>query len=225
VNKSFLTRWRANFLTGLVIVLPGVISIGALVWFFGSLTNVTDKLLFFLGYFLQPKWIYVNGQSGPMFWHWSLLAFLLATGLICAVGVAARNYFGRKMIEWVESALMQVPFLNKIYSATKQVNDALAPGNKDSFKTVVLVEFPHPGTYSLGFLTGEAHPEIQARTSERMVSIFVPATPNPTSGFLLLMPENKVTKLEMSVSEGLKYIISLGAITPGFAPGNAKTKI
>jgi uncharacterized membrane protein len=225
VKKSFLAHWRANFLTGLVIVLPGVISIGALLWLFGSLTNVTDKLLFFLDYFLQPKWVYVNGQSGVMFWHWSLLAFLLAIGLVCAVGVAARNYFGKMMIEWVDSALMHVPFLNKIYSATKQVNDALAPGSKDSFKTVVLVEFPHPGTYSLGFLTSEEHPEVQARTGEKMLSVFVPTTPNPTSGFLLLLPERKVTKLEMSVAEGIKYIISLGAIAPAFAPGNAKTKV
>ena len=101
MNKSFLAQWRNNFLTGLVIVLPAVVSISVLLWFYGSLTNITDKLLFFLPVFLHPKWIYVNGQTDPMFWHWRFLAFLLAIGLICAIGVATRNYFGKKMIEWV----------------------------------------------------------------------------------------------------------------------------
>jgi uncharacterized membrane protein len=218
VRKSFVARWRSNFLTGLVIVLPAVISIGALVWLFGSLTNITDRLLFFLKYFLDPKRIYVNGESGPMFWHWSLLAFLLAICLICAVGVAARNYIGKKIIEWMDTALLQVPFLNKIYGATKQVNDALTSGDKNSFKTVVMIEFPHPGTYAIGFITSEHRAEPQVKAGQNLVCVFVPTTPNPTSGFLVLVPEKKVTRLEMSVADGVKYIISLGAIAPIFTP-------
>jgi uncharacterized membrane protein len=213
VKKNFLARWRANFFTGLVIVLPGVISIGAILWLFGSITNVTDRLLFFLPYCFNPKYIYENGRSGPMFWYWSLFALFLAISLICAVGLAARNYFGKKMIEWVDAALMHVPFLNKIYGATKQVNDALVTGNKNSFKTVVLIEFPHPGSYSLGFLTSE-DAEIGANPGEKLVCVFVPTTPNPTSGFLMLVPDKKVTRLKMSVADGLKYIISLGSIAP-----------
>jgi uncharacterized membrane protein len=214
VKRSFFARWQANFITGLVIVLPGVISVGALLWLFGSVTNVTDKLLFFLGYLLDRKWVYANGESGPMQWYWSLLAFLLAIGLVWAVGVGARYYFGQMMIEWVDSALMRVPFLSKIYGATKQVNEALTSGNKNSFKTVALVEFPHPGAYALGFITGEGHPEVRTRLNRNLVCVFVPGTPNPTSGFLLLLPEDQVIKLEMSVAEGIKYIISLGAISP-----------
>jgi uncharacterized membrane protein len=217
VRKSLVARWRSNFLTGLVIVLPAVISIGVLVWLFGSLTNITDRLLFFLKYFLDPKRIYVNGESGSMFWYWSLLAFLLTIGLICAVGVAARNYIGKKIIEWMDAALLQVPFLNKIYGATKQVNDALTSGDKNSFKTVVMIEFPHPGTYSIGFITSEQTAEPQIKIKEKLICVFVPTTPNPTSGFLVLVPENKVTRLEMSVADGIKYIISLGAIAPDFA--------
>ena len=222
MSKSLFGRWRASFLTGLVIVLPAVISVGALVWLFGSLTNVTDRLLFFLPYFLKPQWIYVNGESGAMFWYWSLLALLLAIGFISAVGVAARNYFGKKMIEWVDRALLHVPFLNRIYGATKQVNEALTSGNKESFKTVVVIEYPHPGTYSLGFLTSEEQGEAQARIGEKLLCVFVPTTPNPTSGFLLLVPEKKVTKLEMSVADGIKYIISLGAVAPEYASPSAK---
>jgi uncharacterized membrane protein len=111
-----------------------------------------------------------------------------------------------------------VPFLNKIYSATKQVNDALASGNKNSFKTVVLVQFPREGMYSVGFITSEQNDEVQAKTKEKVVGVFVPTTPNPTSGFLILVPETQVIKLEMSVADAIKYIVSLGSISHGYAP-------
>jgi uncharacterized membrane protein len=215
VKKSLLAGWRANFFTGLIVVLPGLISFGVLFWLFGSVTNVTDKLLFFLKYWPDPQYVYQNGRSGPVFWYWSLFAFVLAILLICAVGLAARNYFGRKMIEWTDRAIMRIPLLNKIYGATKQVNDALVTGNKNSFKTVVMIEFPHAGSYSLGFLTSE-DAEIRVRAEEKLVCVFVPTTPNPTSGFLMLVPDEKVTRLKMSVADGLKYIISLGAIAPEF---------
>jgi uncharacterized membrane protein len=217
VKKSLLARWRANFFTGLIVVLPGLISVGVLFWLFGSVTNVTDRLLFFLKYWLDPKFIYQDGRSGPMFWYWSLFAFVLAILLICAVGLAARNYIGKKLIEWTDRALMHIPLLNKIYGATKQVNDALVTGNKNSFKTVVMIEFPHAGSYSLGFLTSE-DAEIRVKPEEKLVCVFIPTTPNPTSGFLMLVPDEKVTRLKMSVADGLKYIISLGAIAPEFPP-------
>jgi uncharacterized membrane protein len=214
VRKSFLAHGRANFLTGLAVVLPGVISIVALVWLFGTVANVTDSLLIFLPRELTHK----NGGEGLMFWYWSLVAFLLAISLICAVGLLTRHYIGKKIIEWMEAAMMRVPFLNKIYGATKQINEAFTSGSKNSFKTVVLIEYPHPGTYSLGFLTSEEQSEASARLKEKLLCIFIPTTPNPTSGFLLLVPEHKVTKLEMSVAEGIKYIISLGSIAPEFSP-------
>jgi len=210
VKNNFLAHWRGNFLTGLAVVMPALISVYVLVLIFGNLTAVTDKLLFFLPDSLTHR------SESQIYWYWSMVALALAVSIVCGIGVLARNYFGKRMIEWMDSALMHVPFLNKIYGATKQVNDALTSGNKESFKTVVLIEFPHPGTWSLGFLTSEHHPEVQSRLADPIVSVFVPATPNPTSGFLLFLPENKVTKLEMSVAEGIKYIISLGAIVPGF---------
>jgi len=94
------------------------------------------------------------------------------------------------------------------------VNDALASGNKNSFKTVVMIEYPHPGSYSIGFLTSDEPPEINAAMQENLVCVFVPTTPNPTAGFLLMVPESKVVRLKMSVADGIKYIISLGAIAP-----------
>jgi uncharacterized membrane protein len=209
VKKSLLARFRANFFAGLAVVMPGIISVGALVWIFGTVAAFTDTLLFFLPHQLTHQ----DGGAGKMWWYWSLAAFVLAVVLVCLVGLAARNYFGKRMIEWADTIIMHIPLLNKIYGATKQVNDALVTGNKNSFKTVVLIQFPHPGSYSLGFLTSE-NAEISVNPNEKLVCVFVPTTPNPTSGFLMLVPDEKVMRLKMSVADGLKYIISLGAIAP-----------
>lgn len=214
MKKSLFASWQANFWAGLVIVLPGVISLAVLRWLFGTIANITDTLLIFL----PTKLTHSDQGNGPMYWYWSLVALLLAIFLIGTVGLLARNYFGRKMIEWVDSALLRIPLLNKIYSATKQVNDAFSTANKSAFRTVALVEFPHPGVYSIGFITSDQQEEVQAKTGIKVVCVFVPATPNPTSGFLLMVPEAKVIKLEMSVPDAIKYIISLGAILPDYTP-------
>jgi len=212
--KSLLARWQANFWAGLVIVLPAVISIAVLRWLFGTVSVITDTLLFFL----PGELTHHHQGSGPMHWYWSLVALVLAIILIATVGLLARNYFGRKIIEWVDLAMMRVPLLNKIYSATKQVNDAFSASNKSAFRTVVLVEFPHAGMWSIGFVTSEEQEEVQARTGRKVMCVFVPATPNPTSGFLMMVPVEKVIKLEMSVAEAIKYIVSLGAILPESSP-------
>ena len=133
-----------------------------------------------------------------------------------------RYYIGKRLIEWLDVAMMNVPIMNKFYGAIKQVNEAFS-GNKNSFKTVVLVEFPRAGMYTVGFITSEQHAEVQQKTKENVVAVFIPTTPNPTSGFLVLVPEDKVTKLEMSVAEGIKYIVSLGSIAPEL-PTEAKRR-
>jgi len=208
-QKSLLVRWRANFLTGLAVVLPAVISLAVIKWLFGTIASITDLLLFFL-----PKTMtHADAGKGPMFWYWSLIALLVAVLLISIIGRMARNYFGQKMIEWMDVTMMRIPLFNKIYAAIKQVNEAFS-GNKNSFKTVVLVEFPGPGNYSVGFITNEAQGEIQEKSGQKLVGVFIPTTPNPTSGFLVLVPEDKVTKLDMSVADGIKYIVSLGSIAP-----------
>jgi uncharacterized membrane protein len=218
-KRNHFVRWRANFFTGLAIVLPAVISIAVVVWLFGTVANITDTLLIFV----PKEWTHRDQGAGPMHWYWSLCALLLAVLLIGLVGGLARYYFGKKLIGLVDLALLRVPLLNKIYSAIKQVNAAFSPSNKSSFKQVVLVEFPRPGSYSVGFLTGEDHKEVQQKTREHVLSVFVPTTPNPTGGFLVLVPENEITKLDMSVAEGIKFIISLGAIAPDFTPAKQRS--
>ena len=213
-----MARWRASFLTGLAIVLPGVITLAVVKWLFGTVSSFTDALLFFLPYCLSPRAIYQDGISGPMFWYWSLLALFLFIAIVSVVGVLARNYFGKRLIAWADSMMLRVPVLNKIYGTIKQVDEAFTSGKKSSFKTVVLVEYPREGIYSVGFITSEQADEVEKKTGRKCVCVFIPTTPLPTGGFLIVVPEEKVVKLDMSVADGFKYIISLGALANESGP-------
>jgi uncharacterized membrane protein len=212
VKKTLFARWRASFLTGLLIVLPGIITFAVVKWIFGTVSSFTDTLLWFLPFFLGPQAVYKNGADGSMFWYWSFSAFVLAVIFISLVGVATRYYFGKQLIEWTDNLMLRVPVLNKIYGTIKQVDQAFTSGKKTSFKTVVLVEYPREGIYSVGFITSERADEIEMKIGKKCVCVFIPTTPIPTGGFLIIVPEEKVIKLEMSVATGLKYVISFGAI-------------
>lgn len=213
-ENNVLAQFRANFFTGLAIVMPAVISIAVVVWLFRNVAGLTDYLLFFVPHRLTHE----EGGRGPMFWYWSLCAFVLAIVLITLIGRFGRNYFATKIFDWMDAALLRIPLLNKIYGTVKQVNESFS-SNKSSFKQVVLVTFPHKDSRSIAFVTGEQ----RGLDNEKWISVFIPTTPNPTSGFLILVRETEITKLDMSVADGIKLIISLGAISPD-APGLAALK-
>lgn len=204
-QENLFLRWRTNFFTGLAIVFPAIISIAVLVWLFGTISGITDALLFFL----PPEWTHKNKGTGRVYWYWSIVALLLAVGLITLVGRFARHYLAEQMIQWADRLMLRVPLLNKIYGTVKQINDAFS-NNKSSFKQVVLVPFPQPSMYSIGFVSSEQKSPL---TGERLLGVFVPTTPNPTSGFLILVPENQATLLDMSVADAIKFIISFGSIS------------
>ena len=208
MQKSLFAKWRSYFLTGLAVLLPGVATILVVFWFFSSVANVTDLLLFFLPSHITHQ----KAGEGPMYWYWSLAALALAVFLISLTGRLTRYYLGKKVVELLDRGLLHVPLLNKIYLTIKQVNEAFT-SNKSSFKQVVLVEFPRPGMRAVGFVTGELDESLR-RDDEKTLNVFIPTTPNPTSGFLVLARESEVTKLDMSVAEGIKFIVSLGAIPP-----------
>ena len=147
-----------------------------------------------------------------------MLAFLLAVAIVSAVGVLARYYLGKRMIAWTDSMMLRVPVLNKIYGTIRQVDEAFKSGKKSSFKTVVLVEYPREGIYSVGFITSEQADEVLEKTGKKCVCVFIPTTPIPTGGFLIIVPEEEVIKLDMSVADGFKYIISLGALSQEYMP-------
>lgn len=206
-------QWRASFLTGLLVVLPGLVTLAVLKWFFGTVSSFTDTLFFFLPWFVDPKQVYRNGIDGPMFWYWSFMALALTVALISFVGVLTRYYFGKRLIEWTDNVMLRVPVLNKIYRTIKQVDEAFKSNKKSSFKTVVMVEYPRKGIYSVGFITSERADEIEKKVGTKCVCVFIPTTPLPTGGFLIVVPEDQVVKLDMSVADGFKYIISIGAIS------------
>jgi len=210
-------RFKGNFLTGLAVVFPAVVSIAIVLWLFGTISNITDTLLIFLPNRITHEATTAGPGTGPMHWYWKWFALLLAIGLISLVGRYARHYVGRKTIEFVDWLLLQTPLVNKIYGTIKQVNEAFTSSSKSSFKQVVLLEFPKTGIYSIGFVTGEQNHEIQAKTKERVLSVFVPTTPNPTTGYLIFVPETSLTKLQMTVPDGIKCVVSLGSIAPEFA--------
>ncbi len=219
MKKSLFARWRASFFTGLAVVLPGVITLAVVKWFFGTVSSLTDLLLFFL----PREWTHSDSGAGPMYLYWSLVALVLAVAIVSVVGVLTRYYMGKRMIAWADSLMLRVPVLNKIYGTIKQVDEAYKSGKKSSFQTVVLVEYPRAGIYSVGFITNEQAEEVLEKTGKKCVCVFIPTTPIPTGGFLIVVPEEQVIKLEMSVADGFKYIISIGALANDPAPPAKKS--
>jgi len=209
--KTPFAYCKADFLTGLAVVLPGAVSVWVVIWLFGTVANFTDALLLFV----PRAWTHAQNGEGPMHLYWSVTALALAILLVGLVGRLARYYFGKKLIQVVDVVLMRVPLLNKIYSALKQINEAFTSSRAATFRQVVLVEFPRPGLYSIGFLTSTQNGEVQARTRESLVSVFVP-TPPLTSGAIVLVPEADVIELDMSVADGIKFIMSLGSVSPAY---------
>ncbi|MBM3822804.1 MAG: DUF502 domain-containing protein [Verrucomicrobia bacterium] len=200
---------RANFFTGLAVLLPAAVSIALVGWLFGTISGFTDNLLFFV----PPEWKHAPGNPQAIRWYWSAAALALACALVTGLGAVARFYLGQKLIEFGDAFLLRVPLLNKIYGTLKQVQDAFA-GQQSSFQKAVMVEFPRTGIRSLGFVTGTEGRSLGLPGEERWVSVFVPTTPNPTSGFLIFAPESAITPLDLSVAEAIKMIVSLGAVSP-----------
>ena len=207
--KSLIDHWKASFLTGLAVVLPAAVSIGVVIWLFGAVARFTDGLLLFV----PAAWTRAPNGQGPPPLYWSAIALAVALVLVGVAGRLAGYYLGKKAIELTDSVLMRVPLLNRIYSTLKQINEAFTSNKTATFKQVVLVEFPRAGLYSIGFVTSSQNGEIHAKTGQRLLSVFVPAPPL-TSGSIVLAPEAHVVKLDMSVADGIKFIMSLGSVSP-----------
>ena len=209
MQKSFAARTRTNFITGTAVALPVVISIAVVVWLFGTVANFTDSLLFFL----PRRLTHAQDGAGPVIWYWSWAAFGVTVALLSLLGQLTRYYVGKKILRLMDTLLLQVPLLGKIYGTLKQVNEAFSNSSKSSFQQVVMVEFPRPGMHSIGFITNSDLPSVASESTRKMISVFVPTTPNPTTGFLVVIPADEVVKLDLSVAEGIRFIISLGSIS------------
>lgn len=143
-----------------------------------------------------------------------LISTLIVIGLITVLGLFSNYFLGKLMIRTAENILQKVPFINIVYKTVKQIVNTFAEQNKSVLQQVVLIPFPAKGSYAIGFLTGVCKGEVQQKTTEKVANVFVPTTPNPTSGFLMLVPEKEIIYLKMTVGDAMKVIISGGAVTP-----------
>ena len=194
---------RNYFVTGLLIVLPLVVASFVVYWFFSASTNLFIR-------FLPPR--YLDSTLTRFLVRVLTLAALAA--LFTFVGALAHNVIGKRVISLGEKILGSIPVFNKIYLAVKQIGEAFIGARSTVFKKVVMIEYPRKGLFVIGFQTAESRGEVQGKTEETMVNVFIPTSPNPTSGMLIIVPKKDVMELDMSVEEGMKMVISCGAVTP-----------
>ncbi len=142
------------------------------------------------------------------------LGFILVFVVLFLAGVSVRNFLGRKIVALGERIMSHIPFVSKIYSAVKKLVESIFFGAGKDFKRVVLIEYPRKGIYALAFVTGVSTGEVQDKTEKRVINLFLPTTPNPTSGFYLLVPEEDVIPLEMTVEDAFKLLMSGGILSP-----------
>ena len=139
---------------------------------------------------------------------------MLAFAILLLTGVIAANYFGLRLIRFWEAILGRIPFVKSIYSSVKQVSDTLLSDTGNAFRKALLVEFPHDNSWTIAFLTGSPAPAVARHFGEEHVSVYVPTTPNPTSGYFVMVPKSRVRELDMTVDEALKYVVSMGVVVP-----------
>ncbi|TDJ51660.1 MAG: DUF502 domain-containing protein [Nitrospina sp.] len=205
---GFKRRVRNIFITGLLVTLPIAFTIFILNFLFKTLDNwlspsITKLLILAGAPILEDFRVPGLGVAATVF-------------IIFLVGVLTKNIFGAKLVQLGEMIVEKIPIVRNIYTGAKQVVTTIAHTDTNAFSRVVLVEFPRKGIHAMGFVTSETKGEVQALIEGDVVSVFVPTTPNPTSGFLVFLPQNDIIDLTMSVEDGIKLIISCGIVTPKF---------
>jgi uncharacterized membrane protein len=198
------------FITGLLIWVPLAIT----VWVLGLLVATLEG---FVPSFLSSQALF--GIYIPGF------RFVLVIAVVLLTGVFAANLLGRTLLEQWESLLGRIPLVRSIYNSVKQVSDTVLAPNGQAFRQAVLVQYPRAGSWTIAFLTGVPSGEVADHLPGDHVSVYVPTTPNPTSGFFLMMPRDHVIELQMSVDAALKYIVSMGVVAPPAPTGAQATPI
>lgn len=196
------TDLKKYFITGLLIWIPLAITFMVLAWIVGTL----DAILLWLPTEHQPS-RYI-GFNIPGVGVVASLLIIFFTGLIAA------NVLGQKLVRLWEALLSRIPVVKSIYYSVKQVSDTLFSSSGQAFRKALLVQYPREGAWTIAFLTGQPGGDAANHLHGDYVSVYVPTTPNPTSGFFLMMPRADVIELDMSVDEALKYIISMGVVSP-----------
>ena len=198
-RTPLFARLRNYFITGIVVLVP----IGITLYLTKFFISISSNLI--------PKEINPNNYlpfSIPG------LEIILSVIFITLIGGLSLSFIGKKILELVNQTLKRIPILRTIYSAIGQMTESLAPNKKNNKKSVVLVEYPRKGSWAVGFATKDNKGEISKKTNTQLVNVFVPTTPNPTSGFLLMFPKKDIVYLDMSFEEASKFIVSAGTSNP-----------
>ncbi|MEQ9562215.1 MAG: DUF502 domain-containing protein [Woeseiaceae bacterium] len=202
-----MKRLRRYLVAGLLVWLPLAVTVILLKF----LIEQMDKTLQFVpARYLPEAWL---GFPIPG------LGLVLTILVLILTGLLAANIVGRSAVNLWESMLVRIPIVRTIYSAVKKFSEVVFSDTGQSFKKVLLIEYPRKGLYSFAFQTASMLEEVQARTEEDVVCVFLPTTPNPTSGFILMVPRDDIIELDMEVDEALKMIISLGVVVPQWRKG------
>lgn len=207
-KKPGLLAWlRARFFAGVVITAPVAITLTIVFWLIGEVDRRFKPLI-------PPEW---NPESLVPF---SIpgLGLIVALASLTLIGAVGTNLIGRSFINLADRFFSNVPLVRNIYSLFKQLFEVFGSTSQNNFKEMVLVEYPKKGTWCVGFVSGEVRGEIQHKLEDDVMGVFVPTTPNPTSGFFMFVPEKEVIRLDMTVEEGAKLIVSVGMVVPDYVP-------
>jgi uncharacterized membrane protein len=192
---------KKYLLSGLLVLVP----IGITVWVLHFLITSLDQTIRLLPTSWRPTW---DGELIPG------MGIIFAFLLLFVTGAIASNVFGKQFVKAWESLVNRIPVVGGIYKSIKQLTDPVLSENGQAFNKAVLIEFPHPGSRTIAFLTNQVTGEIAVKLNGDHVSVYVPTTPNPTSGYMLILPKDRVYELHMSVDQALKYIVSMGVAAP-----------
>ncbi len=195
-------RLRKYIITGLLIWIP----LGITILVIKLLVDLLDKTILLLPPGWRPEALFGFDIPG--------LGIFISAMVIFITGFILTNFVGRRLITWGESLLDRIPLVRSIYSAVKQVTATILSTDNDTFNEVLLIEYPRKGIWTLCFKTGESPTAFEQVTHDALVTVFVPTTPNPTSGFILFVPKSEVKKMDMDVEDALKLVMSLGVVTP-----------
>ena len=195
---------RKYFITGLLILVPLAITL----WVVNLVIGTMDKSLLLLPERWQPEVLFGFHIPG--------LGTILTLLIIFLTGLATRNFIGKRVVRVWEAVLIRIPVVNTIYSSVKQVSDTLFSSSGNAFRKALLVEYPRKGCWTIAFLTGIPGGDVKNHLQGDYVSLYVPTTPNPTSGFFLMVPRADTIELDMTVDAALKYIVSMGVVSPEY---------
>ena len=193
---------KRYFITGLLIWVPLAIT----AWVLSLIASVADQSLRLLPDSAHPHSIIGVDIPGA--------GIVLTLLIILVTGLLAANFIGQRLVSWWEQLLARIPVVNSIYNSVKQVSDTLFSSSGNAFRKALLIQYPREGTWTIAFLTGRPGGDVSNHLQGDYVSVYVPTTPNPTSGFFLMLPQSEVVELDMNVDEALKHIISMGVVAP-----------